>query len=286
VAAKKKPKKPRATTSAEDEEPLPKPKQRSRKPKAADKEPTIQSAEPRAPPARKSPYSATEGAEHSIEPPDEPSKAAPKLTKSGKPRKPRVKKGKVEGGDGDVKPKKARVTKPKAASTTKTVGKTQRQDTCIESAHFRKPAISTSDEFSTRAQANTNNTNAEDGSIWDVPPSPQSKKKRLAKQRPLDPIIESLDLDEAVSRRRDWTPPQDTAITSPFTDSVGKENKQAGPDAETGVFTHMFSNFAYAQAPNVNTAVAVASTKGSTAMTKRRRVEVSIPILDVAWLGD
>ncbi|KAF1916530.1 hypothetical protein BDU57DRAFT_449830 [Ampelomyces quisqualis] len=280
--ARKNPRKPRATASAADEGTPPKPKPRSRKPKATDKEVVFKEAELRAPPTRKSPYFPAEGAEPAIEPPNEPVEAAPKLTKTGKPRKPRAKQERATGADGDVKPKKARVTKPKATATTKTVGKAQREDACIESAHFRKPAnkelLLDSDEVSTHAQARANSTNPEDGSIWDVPHSPKPKKQRPIKQRPPQPIFASLDLDEAVSRRRDWTPPRDTAIPSPLTDSVGKENNPSGPDLENGRFTHMISNFAYAQAPNDNAAIATTSTKGSTAVMKRRRVElVDVP---------
>jgi hypothetical protein len=79
-----------------------------------------------------------------------------------------------------------------------------------------------------------------------------------------------------VSRRRDWTPPRDTLPASPFTDSIGKENKHVEPDASGGHFTNMVSNFAYAQSPasriSVNTS---ASTTEIAAVTKRRRVEVS-----------
>ncbi|KAH6055083.1 structure-specific endonuclease subunit SLX4 [Parastagonospora nodorum] len=277
AATKKKPGKRAATTSTADGEAKPKPKPRARKPKAADEEAVIIDPELRLPAAKVSPFFAAEGAPAAIEPSDEPVVDVPKLTKAGKPRKPRAKKENVGGEEAVPKPKRTRVTKPKAAKA-KAGGKSQ-EEACVESAHFRK-SEDTGDEtvagvLATRKSATTENVGSGEASIWDVPQSPKPKKKRAPKKPPPDPVINNLELDEAVSRRRDWTPPRDTAIPSPFTDSVGKENKQIEPDADNGGFTHMISNFAYAQALPAQVASTVAdSATGTMAATKRRRIEL------------
>jgi hypothetical protein len=277
AATKKKPSKQAATPSTVDGDTKSKPKPRARKTKA-DKATTILDPELRLPAPKVSPFLANEDAEAAIEPPNEPTDNAPKLTKSGKPRKPRAKKEKIEAEDVSSKPKKTRVTKPKSVS--KAGGKLQREDACIESAHFRKTEDggdgSSADVLETSGSATTKIANTNDASIWEVPHSPKLKKKPAPKQRPADPVVKSLELDEAVSRRRDWTPPRDTVIASPFTDSIGKENKPIDADTSDGNFTHMISNFAYAQALPAQVASTVAdSTTTTTAVSKRRRVEVS-----------
>jgi hypothetical protein len=270
----------RSTTAIEvDGEAKPKPKARLRKPKAADQEATTHDPELRLPAPKTSPYFPTEGTETSIAPPTKPADAEPKLTKSGKPRKPRATKEKVEGEDVKSKPRKPRVTKPKA--NAKAVESVQREDACVESAHFSKAADrgddSPADRLTTGEPANVDSTSVQNPSIWEIPQSPQPKKKRPLKQQPREPDFESLELDEAVSRRRDWTPPRDTARASPSTASVGKENKELDADADNGGFTHMISNFAYAQSPSAQiTATTISSTTGIKAQTKRRRVEVSM----------
>jgi hypothetical protein len=262
----KKPRKRSANPVAVEDGANPKPKPRARKPKANKDNPTDEPEVPLSIP-RTSPYFAYERTEPSIEPQDDPTIAAPKLTKSGKPRKPRAKK-EVITGDAEPKSKKARVMKPKG--TAKVVGKAQREDEGIESAHFRKAAdISRRDETATFKVAHDKKADPEEVSLWDVPQSPQSRNKVVPKQQPLDPVADGLELEEAVLRKRDWTPPRDTTIASPFTDSIGKENKQSEP------FTHMVSNFAYVQAPSAGITVNTAtSTTGVVAATKRRRVEV------------
>jgi hypothetical protein len=274
---KKKAKKRIPKTPAADDDTKPKPKPRSRKPRAADDSTTLPDPELRLPVPRKSPYfsaGATEPTtEQAIEPP------APKLTKSSKPRKPRAKKENVERETPkEVKPKKSRVTKPKTKTDAKATGKAQREDACVESAHFRKAAEAADDPdtttLTTREVLDGHDVNNVVPFIWEVPQSPP-KKKRPAKQRPPDSIVDRLDLEEAVSRRRDWTPPRDTVIASPLTDSVGKENKQTGPDGGDVNFTHMISNFTYAQAPSTIREQSIVSTKDSVTITKRRRVEVS-----------
>jgi hypothetical protein len=263
---KKKPKRRSATASAVggDAKPKPKLKPKPRKSKAgedtANRDPELR------PPAPKTcPYFVHQDTETPtetpIEAPLEPSNehddTLSKLTKSGKPRKSRAKKEKAEG-DAHPKKRKPRVTKPKGAA--KVVGNSRQDDA---------------------------STKTEDESIWKVPQSLQTKKKRPSKQPPPDPSLENLDLDNAVLRRRDWTPPRDTVIASPHTDSTGKENKQIESEATTGSFNRMISNFAYAQPPTAQAAIAsAASATGAMAATKRRRAEVSISSnhMDGFWL--
>jgi hypothetical protein len=279
-APKKKPRKRSAAASTVDGDTKPKPKPRARKPKAADQETTIATNDPelRLPAPKISPFFLTESTETSIDPLPQPADPEPKLTKAGKPRKPRAKKEKVDGEDVQPKPRKPRVTKPKA--NAKVAGDTQREDACLESAHFRKAADKDDDlaanRPTTEGPANAGDAALEDLSIWEVPKSPQPKKKRAPKKPRPEAVIESLDLEEAMSRRRDWTPPRDTARASPFTDSVGKENKQLDADTESGGFNHMISNFAYAQSLPAQITATMASTTGAKAVTKRRRVEVSL----------
>jgi hypothetical protein len=267
---KKKPRKRTATAPAQDSDAKPKPKPKPRKPKT-DKDTTAPDPELRLPVPKVSPYFTPEIVDPPI--PTESVDATPKLTKAGKPRKPRAKKEKVEG-EVELKPKKTRVAKPKVAA--KEAGKSQREDAGVTSAHFRELANESTNPELPAPAAEGNNNDAGAASIWDVPQSPQPKKKRAPKQKPPITVVESLDLEEAVSRRRDWTPPRDTVIASSFTDSVGKENKQIEPDADSGNFTHMISNFAFAQDPSLQFSVSpTASTTGTLAVTKRRRVEVS-----------
>ncbi|KAJ4307623.1 5'-flap endonuclease [Neodidymelliopsis sp. IMI 364377] len=97
------------------------------------------------------------------------------------------------------------------------------------------------------------------------------KKTRVAKSKVVAKVTEALDLDEAVSRRRDWTPPRDTVVESPATHSTGKENRPSAQEARDGVFTHLVSNFAY-ESPTAR--VATTSNTAPSGVTKRRRVEL------------
>ena len=275
TATKQKPRKQAAVTPAADAS-RPKPKPRARKPKADKDSAAARDPELRLPAPKISPYFENDAAPSPIEPNEPAIDPTTKLTKSAKPRKPRAKKEKAEGGEAQPKIKKARAAKPKEAD--KVVGTKHRDDACVESAHFQIEADTAgSTTTQTLPQCHlSEKPSVTDASIWEVPKSPQPKKKRASKARPLVPAPEGLDLDEAVSRRRDWTPPRDTLPASPFTDSIGKENKHVEPDASGGHFTNMVSNFAYAQSPasriSVNT---TASTTEIAAVTKRRRVEVS-----------
>jgi hypothetical protein len=281
----KKPTKKRATkkpTADGIEKPKPKPRARKQIFKSATQ---IEDSDeelrlpPRSRPPTKSPFFDEKAAEP-LNDDATANKDAPKLTKAGKPRKPRAKKQKVDedGVDAAPKPKRARVTKPKAV---KKDVKRQREDADITSAHFRKDTDKLEEGSThksvTRKSGEAQDTNDGEASIWDVPQSPRPKKKVAPKQRPPDPIAEGLDLDEAILRRRDWTPPPvDTTIPSPFTTSSSKENQRTVRNAD-GTFTNLLSSFAYAQSPSAVKVISSTTTEVMAA-TKRRRVElVEIP---------
>ncbi|KAF2795731.1 hypothetical protein K505DRAFT_323864 [Melanomma pulvis-pyrius CBS 109.77] len=204
-----------------------------------------------------------------IKPSNEP--AAPVMkTKSTKPRKPRAKE-KSENGETQTKITKAKITKPRG--TTKSTGKPPRKTTGVASSHFvnNKDTADVTPTNWTKEDVGTHCDRDEGSSIWDVPSSPRRKKDAHPKQKPPE---QTLDLDEAVSRRRDWTPPKDTSIQDVFTDSTGKENNSAILHEEGGSFTNLLSNFAYT---NLNTLSATISE--SAGITKKRRVElVDVPV--------
>ncbi|KAH8723837.1 hypothetical protein GQ44DRAFT_709709 [Phaeosphaeriaceae sp. PMI808] len=257
VTAVKKPRKPRKPPTAAasvDANAKPEPKLRVRKSttKKADKALPAQDPELRLPAPKLSPYFANEGSEAATESPIELPDTASKPGKLVKPRKPRAKKVKVIDGDADAPvPKKAKAKKSKGTVTT--IGKPQREDACVESAHFRNDTDKgndlTTDEAATSQLANDQSANNEDTLPGEELPNLRAKKKRTSKQY--------------------------TSIQIPLTDSVGKENKQVENDIENGKFTHMVSNFAYAQPSAQLTATTAATTIGP---TKRRRVE----LIDVA----
>ncbi|XPS81678.1 5'-flap endonuclease [Ascochyta lentis] len=256
----------------------PKPKPRGRKPKA-DKELTedtvLNDPELRLPRTTKSPFFEGADAQPIPEVPTEPAAHAPKLTKASKPRKPRAKKEKVDTGDTEAKPKKARVTKPKTAAKT---GKAQREAADVVSAHF---STDKHQGDTTQESGATVESNLQNASIWDVPQSPRSRQK--APQRPSDLLAERLELEEAVTRRRDWTPPRDTAAQSPSTVSTGKENRPTTRESLTGTFTHLISNFTYESPTAKVTSNLTMPSAVNSGVTKRRRVElVDVPGVQTA----
>jgi hypothetical protein len=267
------------TTTTADGSEKPKPKPRARKPKPKSHKEILDSDDELTCPAQrptKSPFFDEKTSEPLVEAAAEAANAL-QLTKSGKPRKPRVKKQQSEQGEVESapKPKKPRLTKTKAKAGAGKDGKAKGNDTSLVSAHFPEEADK-GDRSVTRPSVEAQDTHIEYPSIWEVPESPRPKKKAAPKQRQPDPIAEGLELEEAVVRRRDWTPPPDTTIPSPFTDSAAKENKTLTHDAD-GTFTSLISNFTYAQSPSAQ--VTAKSTNTSTdvaAATKRRRIEVSL----------
>ncbi|RAR09311.1 hypothetical protein DDE82_001822 [Stemphylium lycopersici] len=282
AAAKPKNRSTKKPGAAADGPEKPKPKPRARKPKPkSDKEIVDSDEELRRPPRpTKSPFFDEQAPEPPVEPPIEAADL-PKLTKSGKPRKPRAKKQKAEeeGVEPVPKAKRTRVTKTKTAAVKNCKG--QPENASVMSSHFRGGADGAEDstvQILGTESINTEDTDGQAASIQNVPEGPQSKKPAAPKQRAPDPVAGSLDLEEAVLRRRDWTPPLDTAIHSPYTDSTGKENRSLGQDTE-GSFTNLISNFTYAQSPSAQaTAKVTSSTSEVMAATKRRRIElVEIP---------
>ncbi|USP76325.1 hypothetical protein yc1106_03599 [Curvularia clavata] len=259
----------------------PKSKPRARKPKPKSDKEILDSDDDLRRPQRftKSPFFDERPAESAAKVPSETADA-PKLTKSGKPRKPRAKKQKAEeeGVEPTAKPKRTRVTKSKAAAKGSTK---QANDAPVVSAHFQtglersEGSTPRTDQQLIEAQHIVPDQPA---SIWDVPDSPQLKKATKRKERPPPSVAEGVGLDEAVARRRDWTPPRDTTIHSPNTNSTGKENRSSPHDAQ-GAFTNLLSNFAYSESHPVRIAAQEASLTGEVlATTKRRRVElVEIP---------
>ncbi|KAJ4368711.1 5'-flap endonuclease [Didymella sp. IMI 355093] len=256
----------KSATAADGEEPKPKP--RGRKPKAdreLENDNTTTEPKLRLPPARKSPFFENAEPQTTIETPAEPAADAPKLTKSGKPRKSRAKKENADDGAAEPKPRKARVTKPKAAGKA---GKAPRKAADVVSTPFSV------DKDQANAVSNGDAAvDAQATSIWDLPQSPQAEQ-RSAKRNSPDPVLDGLDLDEAISRRRDWTPPRDTVAQSPSTVSTGKENRPVTRDATTGTFTNLITNFTY-ESPTAKVVSNITIPKKAVpSVAKRRRVEL------------
>lgn len=274
ITAAKKPNKRATKRATVVEEEKPKPKPRGRKPKAnkeTDNETVPSDSKPRKPRSRtnKSPF--FENAPTILDAPIEPGADAPKLTKSGKPRKPRAKKEDVALGDTEAKPKKTRVTKPKAAAKT---GKAKQEAADVVSAHFLVNKDQVSNLFGEPGAAG--DANDQYDSAWDVLPSPGLSREAPPKKRAQDLPAEGLDIEEAVLRRRNWTPPRDTVAPSQSTVSTGKENRPSTHEATAGTFTHLVSNFAY-ESPSAKitaTAAKPAAASGASGVTKRRRVEL------------
>ncbi|EUC45142.1 hypothetical protein COCMIDRAFT_37104 [Bipolaris oryzae ATCC 44560] len=265
----------------ESEKPKPKPRARKQKPKS-DKEILDSDDELRRPQRpTKSPFFNDEPSESATKPPSETTDA-PKLTKSGKPRKPRAKKQKAEeeeAAESVVKPKRTRVTKPKKTAVKS--GNEQPDDVSVVSAHFQTGVDKDDGSRPTSVQNSVETKDSSGGhpaSIWDVPDSPRPKKAASLKQRPPTSVAEPLELEQALVRRQDWTPPRDTTTTSPNADSTGKENISLVHNAEDN-FTNMLSNFTYAQSPSAQTTTKTGCLTGEVmATTKRRRIElVEIP---------
>ncbi|OSS52903.1 hypothetical protein B5807_02310 [Epicoccum nigrum] len=193
---------------------------------------------------------------------------APKLTKSGKPRKPRAKKTDLANGVTEPKPRKTRTTKAKAAAGQ---GKAQLGCADVVPNHHVDNKIDPVAQPSEGGQAQS-------ASIWEVPQSPLSALRASNQQLP-EPLAPHLHFTEAVSRRRDWTPPRDTVARSPSTLSTGKENRPLPAE-----FTHLASNFTY-ESPTVRTTTTTMTTTTSTTpveaavkptnATKRRRAQLA-----------
>ncbi|XP_014557444.1 hypothetical protein COCVIDRAFT_97231 [Bipolaris victoriae FI3] len=268
--------------AATNESEKPKPKSRARKQNPKSEKEILDSDDELRRPQRlaKSPFFNDEPSESATRAPSETTDA-PKLTKSGKPRKPRAKKQKAEeeAVEPVAKPKRMRVTKPKKTAVKS--GNEQPDDVSVVSAHFQTEVDKDDGSISISAQKSVETKDRSGGhptSIWDVPDSPRPKKVTSLKQRPPTSVAEPLELEQALVRRQDWTPPRDTTTTSPNADSTGKENISLAQNAEDK-FTNLLSNFAYAQSPSAQTTTkAGCLVEEVMATTKRRRIElVEIP---------
>lgn len=259
------------TTAADGVKPKPKSKPRARKPRvdqeSGTNETTLES-ELRLPRMTKSPFFDSVEAPTALDEPSKPTADASELTKSGKPRKPRTKKKPPEGDASEPKPKKTRVTKAKIATKTGRATREAVDDGLVHRA-VDKDATKATEETST----STHDEQNQSASIWDVPESPRSKENTHHHQRP-NPLAEGLDLEAAVSRRRNWTPPRDTVAQSPSTVSTGKENRPSLGDTMTGTFTHLISNFTYDSPSDRITNHSTLPNMPTLGVTKRRRVEL------------
>ncbi len=274
--ATKKPGKPPAKKPASDGSDKPKAKPRGRKPKSEQYDPA-HDPELRLPGPSKSPFFGKDTAEAGPEADDGPEQVDQKLTKTGKPRKPRTKKQKAEDGEPvtESKPKRTRAVKSTSVSRNE---KPAPKAPSVVSSHFHVDANdSASKEQDTSGNGEDQGIPIPDTAPAQAPQNLRRKKKTVLKDSPLESPSKDLALEGAVARRRDWTPPaEDTATRTPSTGSIGKENAvSASGDDRT--FTHLVSNFALAQSPSAqtNAAVAKSSTKGA-GTTKRKRVEVSL----------
>jgi hypothetical protein len=241
----------------------PPPKPRARKP-IADKDGAALEAEIRPSRVTKSPYLVDAGVDMVSKPQDAPAEAAHKFTKAGKPRKPRAKK---ENPDGDAEPKakRVRVVKPKTAKPTKAA----LQEDLASDNHVTVQKLKTADLDTVM------NAEQEHQSIWNLPYSPSKSIEAPSKRRSPDLSVDVLDLEPAVTRRRNWTPPRDSVAQVALARSAGKENNGSLLDNTNTTFTHVISNFTY-ESPSARPAgTIVKSGPINKGVTKRRRVEVS-----------
>ncbi|KAF2678862.1 hypothetical protein K458DRAFT_480656 [Lentithecium fluviatile CBS 122367] len=263
----------KAVAAGDDaEKPKPNPKPRARKPNADEEngettKPTTTRKQAFAPTT--SSHFANPDAIDSVESLDEPPK------KATKPRKPRAKKTPADG-DTQTTSKKARVTKPRATKTTKAA---KEKAAGVVSAHFRD---ATDGDKALGKTKDTADAPGGDESLWDVPLSPPRNKCDQSKPKQQQPDNQPLKLDEAVSRRRDWTPIRDTEPPLVLPVSVGKENDSGAArlEKEKGSFTSLLSGYAYAHldlTSDAATSKTPATSEGMGVM-KRRRVElVDVP---------
>lgn len=236
--------------------------------------------------ATTSSHFATVPAADATAPTRETAKSPSELQPAKAPRKPRAKKAATGDCGAQTTIKRTRITKPRAS--TKTAKKAQEAAAEVLSAHFR--ARGTGDDAVDSRQTHVANSGFQnpqtsDASLWDVPLSPSTRSNGPPKQRPPDADL-SLDLDAAVSRRRDWTPPPESVHQEILSGSVGKENRPDAIGLGKEGFTSMLSGYSYAHSAvqSVQLASNSVSSEAPAAM-KRRRVEVS-RISDCPDTGD
>lgn len=142
--------------------------------------------------------------------------------------------------EGGVKAKVSKETKaPKAVGATKSRGRVSKNAVEAVSKHF--PTVNGA------ARRGSGSTVAEDESIWDVPAIPTESKQNSGEKGAPPNSDCHLDLEEAVARRRDWTPVKDSNRRNDFTDSSEKENMTVDVN-QNKQFTSILSNYAFAEA--------------------------------------
>lgn len=190
----------------------------------------------------------------------------------------------AEGIDKQPAKRMPRVSKPKAS--TKRSTKPRRKATDLVSAHF-------ADLKASRATGTGGDSKTSDGGMQDsvgapdaVLANPVASKSGPSKQRRRknhDPLA----LDEAVTRKRGWTPPLDTTASLSSANPDGKENHPTVAEADQQSFTSLLSGYSYPHPilPSATTSISTCSDEQS--VTKLRRVEASPPSQpDMAALTD
>jgi hypothetical protein len=195
-------------------------------------------------------------------------------SKAAKPRKPRAKKKQSETNDNEPITKKAKVTKPKGAA--KSGGKAGLKASTTVSEHFPRETLGGNggdDKAAGRTRGRTEIPDSEDESLLELPLSPRRPSSPFKNMILPYPLQDALDLDEAVTRRRDWTPARDTTNNTAFVDSTAKENIPLFPGPVA--FTSIVSGFAFADAQPPSKANHEVAPAQDPRATKKRRVDVS-----------
>ncbi|KAF2649073.1 hypothetical protein K491DRAFT_783598 [Lophiostoma macrostomum CBS 122681] len=203
----------------------------------------------------------SETAAPAIDPIDETAPPAPANSKSAKPRKPRAKK------------QQSKVVKPKTAATSR--GKAAPKAPATVSGHSPQETFNSNSgngKVAGGMQGRTEVPDSEDDSIYELPSSPRympSPSKNLILPYPLQ---QAHDLDEAVTRRRDWTPTRDTGSRAALEGSTAKENIPL--PTKPAAFTSIISGYAFADAQPLSKADQEVAHNQEVRVTKKRRIEL------------
>ncbi|KAJ4299969.1 5'-flap endonuclease [Kalmusia sp. IMI 367209] len=240
IKAAEKPRK-RATKAAEAGEDVEKPrsKPRGRKPKVTDDAASNKSV------TTISSHFAKQSAVNATASTREATAAPLPKSKQFKPLKPRAKTTN-HADETQTALKIARVTKPRVS--TKDTKKAQGKAAEFVSAHFR--SRSAEDDVVGLEQQHIAHAEQEgllhnEASACGFPLSPSARSNGLPKQRPPSLHV-PLDLDEAVSRRRDWTPPLETEQQEMPISPAKEESRTEASATEKGSFTSLLSGYTYA----------------------------------------
>lgn len=272
-----KPRKPRAKKAVDGEAAAEKPKaKRGRKPKASNAEQPLEGA-------LHAGVAATATSSHFVRASTDnvvaEAEAPPPEPKTVKTRKPRAKKAAADGSEIQTTITTAKVTKPRAPR--KTSKKAQEKVAEVVSAHFRSrdlagdTAVPEQQQLATTTEAGPSAVGEE--SIWEITTGPPARSRGPPKQKPPDADSNlPLDLDAAVERRREWTPPADTVREDMLISSTSKEHLPGATGADNSAFTSLLSGFAYARLGGQSEQqTAKEASVEAVNLTKRRRVDVS-----------